>query len=197
MIQMNESKDKCVVGALVAHPLFQAEGGGSIPTTTLQLRIVEVDMRTAASLNKSWHSLLPRTDLGNLLCGNMSVAYAAEFDGRYFAVAIFSQPIIRAMCDGSTIELRRLAICREAPKNTASRMMRIIWKLLYTKMPHIKRCVSYLAVDVHAGTIYKASGWSPVGKIVAARPQRPRGSKQRSTGPLQTTSRKQRWEIWL
>ena len=141
--------------------------------------------------------MLPRTDLGNMLCGNMSVAYAAEFDGRYFAVAMWSQPIIRSMCDGSTIELRRLAICHECPKNTASRMLSICRKLVRLKFPHMQKAISYLAVDVHQGTIYRASGWRPVGKIVDARPQRLPGDPQRATGPLQTTSRKQRWEIDL
>lgn len=184
-------------GAVVAHPLFQEEDGGSIPTSVLRFEIVEIPMRRAAELNKAWHSMLPRTDLGNLLCGNMSVAYAAEFGGRYFAVAIYSQPIIRSMCDGKTIELRRLAICGDAPKNTASRMLSICRKMIRKKYPFIRKAVSYLAVDVHAGTIYKASGWKPVGKIVDARPRRLPGSKQRATGPLQTTSRKQRWEIEL
>lgn len=192
---MNE--DKCVGGAVVAHPLFQAEDGGSIPTSTLQYVIEEVDMRKAAELNRGWHSLLPRTDLGNLLCGNTSVAYAAEYDGKHYAVAIWSQPIIRACCDGHTIELRRLAICSEAPKNTASRMLSICRRLVKKKFPEMNKAISYLAVDVHAGIIYKASGWTPVGKVVDARPQRLPGDRNRATGPLQTTSRKQRWEIVL
>jgi hypothetical protein len=155
-------------------------------------------MRLALELNAQWHSMLPRADLGNMLCGNMSVAYAAEFEDRFFAVAIFSQPIIRAIAkDGKTLELRRLAICSEAPKNTASRMLAICRRLVKKKYPHIEKLVSYLAVDVHAGTIYKASGWQPVGKISDPRPQRKRGDHGRATGPLQTHSRKQRWEILL
>jgi hypothetical protein len=159
------------------------------------LNLFEVGMRLAAELNRTWHSMLPRTDLGNLLCGNMSVAYAAEHEGRYYGVAIWSQPIVHALCDGHTIELRRLAICRDAPRNTASRMLGVMRRLVPKKYPHITRGISYLAIDVHNGTIYRASGWSPVGKIVSARPQRLTGSQQRATGPLQTTSRKQRWEI--
>ena len=119
-----------VDGVEVAYPLFQAEGGGSIPTSTLQLQIEELGIRRARELNAAWHSLLPRTDLGNLLCGNTTVAYVAEFDGCYYAVAIWTQPIIRAMCDGSTIELRRLAIHEKAPKNTASRMLRVRCNLM-------------------------------------------------------------------
>jgi len=184
-------------GAVVAHPLFHEGDGGSIPTSPLSFSMYEVDMRTAADLNRQWHSMLPRTDLGNLLCGNMSVAFAAEYDGRYYAVAILSQPIIRSVCDGHTIELRRLAICSEAPHNTATRMLSVIRKMTKQKFPHLTKMVSYQAVDVHVGTIYKAGNWRPVGQVVNARPQRPPGSPQRSTGPLQTKSRKLRWEIDL
>jgi hypothetical protein len=189
--------NSCAGGAIAAYPIFQSEDGGAIPTSALSFNIHEIDMRTARDLNQAWHSLLPRTDLGNLLCGNMSVAYVADHLDWYFAVAILSQPIVRSLCDGKTIELRRLAICKDAPKNTASRMMSVIRKLAKRKMPYLEKMISYLAVDVHSGTIYKAAGWKPVGDIVDARPQRKRGDKQRATGPLQTTSRKQRWEIGL
>lgn len=181
----------------VAYPLFQEGGGGSSPTSALQFDVEAVPMRLAQKLNAKWHSMLPRTDLGNLLCGNTSIAYGALFDGRWFAVAIWSQPIIAAMCDGQTIELRRLAIGPDAPRNTASRMLAVMRKLIRKEFPAMRKAISYLAVDVHSGTIYKASGWKPVGEIVDARPQRLPGSKQRATGPLQTTSRKQRWEINL
>jgi hypothetical protein len=156
-------------------------------------------MRRARELNMKWHSMLPKTDLGNLLCGHTSVAYAAEHGGNYYAVAIWSQPIIRAMCDGKTIELRRLAICDDAPKNTASRMLAVMAKLVKRKWPFLNRAVSYLAVDVHSGTIYKAAGWKPGGEIVNARPQRFSNvnRKTRATAPPQTKSRKQRWERLL
>lgn len=183
-------------GVQAAYPLFQEEGSGSIPTSPLDLRIEEIPIRLAQELNAKWHSMLPRTDLGNLLCGNTSVAFGALHGGQWWAVGIWSQPIIRSMCDGATIELRRLAIRDDAPKATASRMLRIMRLLVVRKWPHIGKLISYLAVDVHAGTIYRASGWKPVGQIVDARPQRFSGinSKTRATGPLQTKSRKQRWE---
>lgn len=183
-----------VDGAISSMPLFQSGDGGARPTSTLQLFFREVDMWKAAELNAAWHSMLPRTDIGNLLCGNMSVAYAAEFEDRYYAVAIYSQPIIATICDGETIELRRLAICSEAPRNTASRCLAVTTRLVQKRFPFIRRFVSYLAVDVHVGTIYRAAGWQPVGAIVQARPQRFTGTKERATAPLQTHSRKQRWE---
>ena len=183
-------------GVMAAYPLFQEDGGGSIPTSALQLQLTEIGMRRAQELNWKWHSMLPRTDLGNLLCGNTSVAYGAEFDGNYYAVGIWSQPIIRAVCDGHTIELRRLAICQSAPRNTASRMLAVMCRLVKRKFPEMCKAVSYLAVDVHKGTIYKAAGWTPVGAIVKARPQRFSGVNKntRATAPLQTKSDKQRWE---
>jgi len=186
-------------GVEVAYPLFQEGGGGSIPTSALDLQLSEIGMRRAQELNRKWHSMLPRTDLGNLLCGNTSIAYVAEYRGRFYAVAIWSQPIIRAMCDGNTIELRRLAICDEAPKNTASRMLAIMRRLVKAKWPHLTRAISYLAVDVHTGTIYRAAGWRTTGKIVDARPQRFSNVNRntRATGPLQTASKKQRWERTL
>lgn len=183
----------------VAYPLIQEEGRGSIPTSALDLYLEEIPMRLAQELNTKWHSMLPRTDLGNLLCGNMSLAYGAIFGGKWYAVAIWSQPIIRSLCDGQTIELRRLAISGDAPKNTASRMLAVMRRLIKKKFPEITRAISYLAVDVHQGSIYKAAGWHPVGDVVDARPQRFSNVNKntRATGPLQTTSRKQRWEIGI
>lgn len=194
VVEGGANPTRALTKGIPCEPLFFS--GGSIPKSAKDLIIEEVGMRAAAELNRQWHSMLPRTDLGNLLCGNTSVAYAARFAGRYFAVAIFSQPIIRAIAkDGETIELRRLAICTESPKNTASRMLSICKKLVANKYPQMKKIISYLAVDVHCGTIYRAAGWHPVGDISNARPQRMTGDHGRSTGPLQTTSRKQRWEI--
>ncbi len=183
-----------VDGAIGSIPLFHNGDGGSSPTSTLDLTVREISMRTAADLNRQWHSMLPRTDLGNLLCGSTSVAYGADYGDQWYAVAIYTQPIIRSLCDGATIELRRLAVCSAAPKNTATRVLAVTRRMVKKRFPQIERIVSYQAVDVHAGTIYKADNWTPAGKIVDARPQRLPGSKQRATGPLQTTSRKLRWE---
>jgi hypothetical protein len=163
------------------------------------LRIEAIDLRVARELNAKWHSMLPRTDLGNLLAGTTTVAYGAECGGNWYAVAIWTQPIIASQCDGHTIELRRLAICKSAPKYTASRMLGVMRRLVPRRFPAVRRLISYLAIDVHAGTIYRAAGWRPVGDVVNARPQRFSNinRRTRATGPLQTKSRKQRWEYVL
>ena len=170
------------------------------PLSPKDFTICEVDMRTGCYLNGTWHSMLPRWSgafIGAMLAGRTSVPYAAIHNGKPYAVAIWSQPAIRQQCNGTTIELRRLACGPECPKNTASRMLSVMLKLVKYKWPFLVRAISYRAIDAHKGTIYKASGWRPVGTICNARPQRMRGSKQRATAPLQTDSRKQRWEIDL
>ena len=43
----------------VVHPLFQEEGGGSIPTSPLQLYIGRLHYKTAEGLVREWHSRLP------------------------------------------------------------------------------------------------------------------------------------------
>lgn len=186
--------------AETAMPLFVNDETAVRPLSARDLYVVEIGMELALEFNARWHSMLPRNNkrlLGAMLCGNMSVAYAAEYRGMFYAVAIWSQPIIASLCDGHTIELRRMAVCGEAPKYTASRMLSVMRRLVPRKYPSLFKAISYLAVDVHVGTMYRADGWTPVGEIVDARPQRFSGSNQRATGPLQTKSRKQRWEVSL
>ncbi|MCX6706146.1 MAG: hypothetical protein NTV24_03540, partial [Candidatus Woesebacteria bacterium] len=47
----------------------------------------------------------------------------------------------------------------KCPKNTASRVLSLMTKMIKKKFPDIKRLISYQDLDVHNGTIYKASGW--------------------------------------
>jgi hypothetical protein len=60
------------------------------------------------------------------------------------------------------LELRRLANSPEAPKNTSSRFLSVMVKIIKKDMPNIYKLISYQDTDVHIGTIYKASGWIPV-----------------------------------
>lgn len=194
--------DKRADDVVAAYPLFQEERGGSIPTSALELVVEEINMRLALELNHKWHSMLPRysnQSLGHFLGSKTPVAYAAFYDGNYFAVAIWCHPHNQAHDDGYTLELARLAIGRSAPKNTASRMLRVMRILVQRKWPHLHRLTSYQAIDIHKGTIYRAAGWVPVGDVADARPQRFSNVNKntRATAPLQTSSRKQRWELMI
>ena len=142
----------------VAYPLFQAECGGSIPTSALQLRFEVIDRRTMESLNRKWHSRLPRFSTA---CP-CPVYYGAEFDGLWYAVASWSSPV-SAMVDQSWMELRRLAIADDAPKNTASRTIGWMVRDIRKRFPNVPRLISYQDQEVHTGTIYKAAGWTNSG----------------------------------
>lgn len=201
-MKASPKESPCADSAVAAFPLFQAGDGGAIPTSALQFTIEAIPMKRALELNSKWHSVLKRNNpqtLGHFLGSKTCVAYAAEFAGAYFAVAIWTHPHIRAHDDGFTLELARMAVGPAAPKNTASRMLAVMRRLVKKKWPHLTRLTSYQAIDHHKGTIYRAAGWQPVGEIADARPQRFSNVNRntRATAPLQTTSRKQRWEICL
>ena len=146
-------------GVMVAQPLFPVEGQGSIPMSPLQLEIVEIPMWTAIKLNELWHSRLPKYRVGCRPKQHSWVSFAAEYKNIYFAIAIWSHPNNRFLDDGYTLELRRMAISPDAPKNTASRMIKIMLIEIKKLGPKLARVISYQDKDVHKGTIYKASGW--------------------------------------
>lgn len=141
-------------GATVAYPLFQ-EGGDSNPTTPLQFNIYEISVERAVELNKRWHSKLPdiTNPYGDQIC------FGAEYNGRLYACAIWTMPVARLFNGKNYLELRRMAISADAPKNTASRMMSMMVKIIRKAKPHIVKLISYQDTEVHSGTIYKASGW--------------------------------------
>ena len=140
----------------VAYPLFQAEGGGSIPTSALQLRFEVIDRLTMETLNRKWHSRLPRL---NTACP-CPVYYGAEFDGLWYAVAAWSPPVARLLPQTTWLELRRLAIADDAPKNAATRMIGWMVRDIRKRFPVIERLVSYQDTAVHNGAIYRAAGWT-------------------------------------
>ena len=179
----------------VARPLFQAEGGGSTPTTALQLFFSRIDRATFVPLNKQWHSRLP-------LIGarQFRAIYGAEFENRYYAVAAWSNPVARLLPQQTWLELRRMAIAPDAPANSASRMIGWMVRDIRRALPEIVRLISYQDCDVHKGTIYKASGWKHAENYVS----RSRGWESTTGGGRhrvgrtdQATAPRMRWELEL
>jgi hypothetical protein len=105
-------------------------------------------------LNALWHSRLPR--IGSS-CGQRY--HVAEFEGKAYAVAMWSNPVARLLPQQDWLELRRLAIAPDAPKNTASRFMGWMVRDIEASMPWVVRLISYQDCEAHKGTIYKAAGW--------------------------------------
>lgn len=172
----------------VMHSLFQASQGGARPTSALQLWIEPTATGHALALNRYWHSRLPRMGRGSV---NIQFpSYVAGFDGRAYAVAIWSNPVARLLPQREWLELRRLAIAPDAPRNTASRMLRIMALLIRRSRPWVTTLVSYQDTEVHTGGIYRAAGWvedTPDGS------QTEWGCPSRPRPPSQSNAPKRRW----
>jgi len=173
-----------------AYPLFQADGGGAKPTSPLQLNIGEIQVLKACQLNALWHSKFPKIAFSSVIRNPFYVCYGAEYDGRIYAVAIWSSPLaLKRINRREGLELRRYAIASDAPRYTASRMLSIMIKKIKSKYPSITYLLSYQDMEVHKGTIYKASGWSIDGETKFSEWD----SNKRNRISSQSTVNKIRW----
>lgn len=179
-----------------AYPLFQAESGGEIPTSALQLQFFPCSREQFVECNRKWHSRLPLVG-----ASQFRVCYRAEFAGIVYAVAAWSNPVARLLPQLEWLELRRFAIVDTAPKNAASRMLGWMVRDIRTRFPDVIRLISYQDCAVHLGTIYRASGWKPAENYVS----RKRGwkattgwaSRFRVGRTDQAVSPRMRWELFV
>jgi hypothetical protein len=182
-------------GVPVAQPLFQEEGSGSIPTSPLQFHVIETTINTACALNRYWHSRLPMITAATIRMGQ-HVAYAIEFEGGLYGCAIWSPPVARLLWNGNKVlELRRMALGPQCPKNTATRFLSVMIRDIKRRFPECEKLVSYQDTDVHQGTIYKASNWTPW--IPEDRRCRSWNNANRERNESQSTGEKVRWEYAL
>jgi len=147
---------------------------------------------TFAQLNLLWHSRLPKIG-----ASQFRVCYTAEYDGRYYATAAWSNPVARLLPQRTWLELRRMAIASNAPKNTASRMIGWMVRDIRKRFPEVEMLISYQDCDVHTGAIYRASGWKQAENYIS----RSRGwaagcggAKCRMGRTNQSVSPRMRWE---
>jgi hypothetical protein len=141
----------------VVQPLFPVEGEGSIPISPLQLNIIEIPLYIAKGLNKLWHSRLPIYETGFL--PTHKACFGAEFKNKFYAIAIWGMPNSPSLPYDIWLELKRFAIAPDAPKNTATRMMKIMEIIIRKRFKKIVKLISYQDCGSHHGTIYKASNW--------------------------------------
>lgn len=178
----------------LAHPLFQTGGGGSTPTSALQLFFFATDRETFRRCNLAWHSRLPKIG-----ASQGRVYYAAECNGVIYAVAMWSNPVARLLPQLEWLELRRMAISDDAPKNTASRMISWMVRDIRKRFPDVVRLISYQDCEVHQGTIYKASGWKQAENYVSRKrgwgPKTVWANRNRAGRTDQAVSPRMRWEL--
>ncbi len=170
--------------------MFHTGNGGSTPTSALQLLVRKCDVHLACALNALWHSRLPHIHWSNIVRARMSDCFVAEYEGRYYACAIWSSPVARLLNGRNWYELRRLAIAPDAPANTASRLLRVMRLMIQKERPEIVKLISYQDTQVHAGIIYRAAGWVPTVRNKDGNWSRP----NRKRNVAQSLSPKLRWE---
>jgi hypothetical protein len=163
-----------------------------MPTSALQLRFDRIPLKRAIELNRLWHSRLPVVVESNIIRTIRRVQYGAEFDGIAYAAAIWTNPVARLL-PTEWIELRRLAIADDAPKNTATRFLAWMIRDIKKHFPEVTKAISYQDTAVHSGTIYKAAGWAATTMSADGEWDRP----NRSRKAAQSAAPKQRWELIL
>jgi len=150
--------------------------------------------KEAVEYNAKWHSVLP-----SLPFFHVQHAFGAYFNEKTYAVAMWRRPVARTICGLGYLELRRLAICDAAPKNTASRILAWMTRELKHTRPDIVKFISYQDTSHHRGTIYKAAGWHPVD--MKSSPVNWGGHSQTKTAPSRESQTKIlvapkiRWEL--
>ena len=108
-------------------------------------------------------------------------------------VGIWSSPVARMLSNKTLLELRRLALSKHCPKNTATYVLSKMIKVIKEKFPEIEKVISYQDTAVHLGTIYKAANWTQ--SNISSGGEWTRQSRERSKA--QTAVPKVRWEFSL
>lgn len=147
-------------GDPVAHPLFQAEGGGSTPTSAL-FYISPIAHRLAAEWIERWH-YSKRMPTGKNLC------YGLWIGPTLYAVIVYGIGVnpyqAKFLGVKSVLEIKRM--CRTEPRREypLSRFIAITMRMVLRQHP--AECIVAFAdpEQDHKGTVYKASGFTLHGK---------------------------------
>lgn len=160
------------------------------PQSTKQFTIVEITPRTASLFVARWHSHLPRIHPSAIYRNRLYICLAAIFNQvDMWAVAVWTSPVARHLDDGYTLELRRMAIAENAPRNTGSWFLGAMIPVIKSKFPQVKKLISYSA-SFKAGTIYKAANWKQSGIT----PHKEWNNRKRKRRKAQIKCEKLRWE---
>ena len=145
-------------GSLTEKRPVQQGDGGSTPTPSLQILFRRIPNKLGAKLNAQWHSVLPSIPVFHI-----QIAFGAFLpNGDCCGVSLWGRPVARTICGKGWLELRRMALSPQAPKNTASKMLGWMGREIPKLRPDINRFISYQDTEHHKGTIYRAAGWMPV-----------------------------------
>jgi hypothetical protein len=126
------------------------------------------------------------------------LCYVAEYENIAYAVAIWSNPVSASLPQHTWLELRRLAAAPDRPRNTCSRMLAVMTRLIRKRLLKIERLISYHDTKVHTGSIYRAAGWTKTTVSKGGDWNRPNARNlngtPRTRPKAQSEAPKQRWE---
>ena len=150
---------------MVEHQANQLEGGGSIPTSPLQLRIRECKFKDIRHIFEAYHYK------GGHMGGGITLCLGAYYSGLVLAGVVVGKPRHdkKYSKERVCVEIRRMACYDALPKNSESWMLaKTIWWL--KKHTNIERVISYSDLSVgHIGTIYKAANFKLIGKTARSK----------------------------
>jgi len=155
--------ENCADSIKVTRSLFQVGKGGAVPTSAHDLQLQVITRNLACECYRKWHYL---GDTLFLSSHDIGVFYNGELLG----CISFGEPNatdLKGYWNRHTqkgwLEIKRLALSPDCPKNSESRVIAISIRLL-KKMLTLKGIVTYADSGVgHVGTIYKASGFKYLG----------------------------------
>ena len=168
------------------------ESTRTVVTSPTVFALTKISAKNACELNARWHSRFPYIHWSNVVRNSHYVCFTADYEALPYAVGIWSSPVAanRLKNGKNILELRRLAICPQAPKNTATWMIAQMVKEIKSTFPNIVKVISYQDTEVHLGTIYKAANWTPVSQS-----QLDWTTATRKRNPVQSSAPKIRWEF--
>jgi hypothetical protein len=139
--------------------------GGSNPTSPLQpkdLRVERVSMRRADTYSIENHYLHRTAKNSKIALGVFTP------QGVMKGVTIWGLPVARLKNAEWYMELRRMYLEDDLPKNSESRILSICARIIYKLFPKVEMLIAYSDLSYgHKGHIYKAAGWLKIDYIKA------------------------------
>ncbi|MDQ0270750.1 Mom family adenine methylcarbamoylation protein [Cytobacillus purgationiresistens] len=85
--------------------------------------------------------------------------------GERIGAMMWGRPNARQLDQHALLELTRMYLVEEAPKNSESKSLGLARKYIRKNMPEIKGIIAYSSTGMrHEGTIYKADNWFELGR---------------------------------
>lgn len=140
-------------GVVVTQQTFQSEDGGSIPTSPHQLLIRKGKFSEFSELLKNYH--YKSSKIG----GGISHHLVLEYEKRVYGGIVIGKMRHANKYDEKAVELRRMVLHPDCPKNTASYFLsKTIWWLKNNTDVSVVLTFADQTVG-HKGTCYKAANF--------------------------------------